>query len=221
MPGQSKSGVMVSENRPFTGLLVKEIDLTKAPARGFRAALALPPDDGDQRVYAQAELRARWKALDEFFGLNSKAPDIWEQRARALLVRRFRAKQWEGLARQLVVGHVPGFSFGTKGKKVRGAPRIWSDERLAQLFADVEFLKRTQQMSVREICQKLPRAPGYARRWGDCKPAGLRVTYSKAAKLSRGLLFQFVLCGVEATIPASGIDHIEAAIRLHALKRPL
>ena len=36
------------------------------------------------------------------------------------------------------------------------------------------------------------------------------MTYSKAAKLSRGLLFQFVLCGVEATIPASGIDHIEA-----------
>jgi hypothetical protein len=151
---------MVSENRPFAGLLVKDIDLAKAPARGFRAALALPPDDGDQRAYAQAELRARWKALDEFFGLNSKAPDIWERRARALLVRRFRAKQWEGLARQLVLGYVPGFSFGTRGKNVRGAPRIWSDERLAQLFADVEFLKRTQQMSVREICQKLPRAPG-------------------------------------------------------------
>jgi hypothetical protein len=212
---------MVLENRPFTDLLVKEIDLTKAPARGFRAALALPPDDGDQRAYAQAELRARWKALDEFFGLSSKALDIWEQRARALLVRRFSAKQWEGLARQLVLGYVPGFSFGTKGKKVRGAPRVWTDQRLAQLFADVEFLKRTQQVSVRVICQKLPRAPGYARRWGDCKPAGLRVAYSKAAKLSRGLLFQFVLCGVEATIPASGIDHIEAAIRLHALKRPL
>jgi hypothetical protein len=122
LPGQSKSGVMVLENRPFTDLLVKEIDLTKAPARGFRAALALPPDDGDQRAYAQAELRARWKALDEFFGLSSKAPDIWEQRARALLVRRFRAKQWEVLPVSSLSATFPAFHLAQKAKRYVAPP---------------------------------------------------------------------------------------------------
>jgi hypothetical protein len=32
--------------------------------------------------------------------------------------------------------------------------REWTDEQLADLFADVEFLKRTTKLSAKEICEK-------------------------------------------------------------------
>jgi hypothetical protein len=104
------------------------------------------------------------------------------------------------------------------GKKKIGAPREWSDERLSQLFADVEFLKKTTGESARDICEKLARKEKYSVRWGRQGAAGLRKAYAEANKRRRGLLFQFVLGGVEATIPANGIDIVEAAIERHALK---
>jgi hypothetical protein len=80
---------MASKKHPFTGLLRKPIDLGEAPARSLRAALALPPDENDRLAYAKTQLRARWKSLDEFFELNSRAADIWERRAKAVIERRF------------------------------------------------------------------------------------------------------------------------------------
>jgi len=213
---------MSSKKRPFTGSLRKPIDPRDARARGLRATLGAAPDDSDQLAYAQSELAARWVALDEFFGLNSKASNIWEQRAKALIERRYGLRsdgsQWWGrLAIHMAIGCVPGISFRRPGKKKHGAPLEWSDERLAQLFADVEHMKRKSRMSVRQICQRLSQKREYAERWGKYNAPGLRKAYLDAKKRSKGLLFQLVLCGPAATIPDKCIDPIEAAIQLHAL----
>lgn len=209
----------------FTGILRKPIDLSEAPARNLRAALALPPDERDLRSYANSEIMARWEALDGVFQLDSKAPDIWEQRSKALIERTFNIDPsdphwWMTLAFRIAKGRIPGFSLRKPDKKKHGAPCQWTDERLAQLRADVEFLKKTTKLSVQKICEKLPRAKGYARRYGDCKCGALRKQYSRAMAASRGLQFQLVLSGPAAMIPSSGIDPLEAAIENHALKLP-
>jgi hypothetical protein len=208
---------------PFAGVLRKPIDLGEAPARGLRAAFALPPDESDQLAYAQTQLGARWKALDEFFGLKSNAPNIWEQRASMLIERKFAinsdASQWWGrLAIRIADGYVPGISFKQANKKKHGAPLEWTDVRLAELFADVEYMKKTTQLSDRGICELLSRKRQYRERWGKFKAATLRRAYLDAKKRSKGVLFKLVLCGPAATIPSNRIDPIEAAIERHAIK---
>ncbi len=146
----------------FTGLLLKPTDRHGAPARGLRRSLALPPDEGDFHTYLQEELRQRWSAVDKFFELDSTAADNWERRAKALVAHQFEVPSdhpqwWMALASRLAALYVPGFSVRLGHKRARGAPREWNDERRAQLFADVEYLKRKYRLSVRQICEKLPR----------------------------------------------------------------
>jgi hypothetical protein len=102
-------------------------------------------------------------------------------------------------------------------KKKHGAPREWTDERRAQLIADIEYLRKTSGRSIREICKFLPRLRGYSARWGRETGEALRMEYGRAKKRT-DLLFQLILGGAEASIPANGIDRIEAAIQLHALQ---
>ena len=212
---------MASKQSPFTGLLLQTIDLNSGPSRGLRAAVALPPDESDLVEYVRSELTKRWAAFDGFFGLDSRRTiDIWEQRAKALIERQFGVKAdepqwWRHFAVRIATRHVPGLSLRAANKKRHGAPREWNDERLAQLFADIEYVKKTRGISVRQICKELPRKRGYAKRWGQLHSPGLREAYYKAKKSSHSLLFQLVLCG-HATKP--GIDLIETAINLHALK---
>ena len=206
----------------LTGLLLKAIDLHGAPARGLRGSFALPPDEGDLRAHLQEELRQRWSAVDKFFELDSTAAHNWECRAKALVAHQFEIPSdhpqwWMALARRLAALYVPGFSVRLGRKRARGAPRQWNDERWAQLFADGEYLKRKHRLSVRQICEKLPRKPGYAKRWGYFHPQGLRRGYSTANKRSDKLLFQFVLCGPDAALRPRP-DQIKAAIERHALK---
>jgi hypothetical protein len=209
--------------KPFTGDLRKPIDLTEAPARGWGAALALPPDESDLLVYARSELASRFKSLDEYFGLKSNAPDIWEQRAKALIARKCNIDPsdpnwWGKLTLYFAKGHVPGLSFRRGDRKKHGAPREWTDERLAQLFADVEFLKRTTKLSVNELCKRLPRATNYARRWGSHGTDALRKQYLEAKRRSCEPRFQFVLSGRAEIFTANRTDLVDAAIKLHALK---
>jgi hypothetical protein len=209
----------------FTGILRKPIDPSEAPARGLRAAFALPPDESDLRSYVAAEMIARWEAFDGMFQLNSKAPDIWVQRSKVLIERSFNVDRsdphwWMTLAFYLARGHVHGLSFKKSGKKKHGTPCKWTDERLAQLWADVEFLKRATKLSVQEICEKMRRSKGYARRWGDCTAAALRKQHSRTVKLKQGLLFQCTLYGPESLTPGNAADRTEAAIELHSLRIP-
>ena len=209
--------------KPLTGCLRNPIDPTAAPARGLARSLGLPPDANDVRSYARSELKVRFAALDEFFGLDFNAQDIWQQRAKALVARKYNidpsaSDWWVELTLCLAQKHVPGLSFKRADKKNHGAPRQWTDEKLAQLFADIEFLKRTTKLSVKNICDRLPHSKNYVKRWGCYRPPGLRKQYLKAKYLSRGLLFQFVLCGLSA-ISTNNIEG--AAIEQHALKCPL
>jgi len=211
--------------KKLTGVLLKPIHIDDAKARGLRASLGLDPDESDILAHIEEQRRARWAQFDEFLGLksNGNTRHVWQRRTKALVAHKFSVEPrgphwWERSANALAPHYFPGFSIKGSGKKKHGAPREWSDERLCQLFADVEFLKKKTGMSVRKICKVLPRRRGYEKRWGADTSEALRKAYTKANRQRRTLLFQFKLCGAKATIPGNRIDHITAAIRQHALK---
>src|ERR1700730_1445179 len=174
-----ESVVVARKRRPFTGLLLKPIHLGDANPRGLRASFAAPPDESDIKAHLLEETSARYAALDEFFGLQSNSPKIWEQRAKALVVHEFNIpadalQSWERLTRYLTGRYVPGFSLKSLGKRKHGAPLEWDHNQSAQLFADIEFLRKNTGKSIDRICKELPILPGYARRWGRYrgKPGG-------------------------------------------------
>lgn len=74
---------------PYTGILLKAINPDEAKPRGLRAPLAVPADESDKLAHIEEGLRARYAALDKFFGLKSSSPDIWERRAKELIAREF------------------------------------------------------------------------------------------------------------------------------------
>jgi len=214
---------MKSKKRAFSGLLLKAIHLNDATASGLRAALGAPPDKDDVLAYVQDALRARYAELDNFFRLRTSGPDIWEQRAKALIAHQFDIhaedpQWWQKLTWYLARTKVPGFSLKSFEHKKHGAPQEWDLWQLAQLFADIEFLKKKEGASIREVCNDLPKRKAYAKRWGRYKPDRLRRAYSQANKLRmESSEFQLILSG-EALIPAKGIDPVDAAIQEHALK---
>jgi len=219
--------MVARKRRPFTGLLAKPIQIEDAKPRGLRVALAAPPDDSDVKAHISQELYARCAELDKFFSLQSNSQNIWEQRAKALLAYKFNIpahalQSWECLGRYLMHQYVPGFSLKRPGKKRFGAPVEWDFERLAQLFADIAFLKKDTGKTVSEICKIMPTlTKAYAKRWGSHrgKPEGLRKAYANAKQLlDQDFMFQLHLCGPDSLIRQ--IDRIEAAIELHALQEP-
>jgi hypothetical protein len=217
---------MAGKKASFAGRLRKPIHLGEAKPRGLKAAFALPPDADDMIAYAKSELQARYAELDQHFGLRSEATDIWEQRLRVLLSRVYKIppndSRWaERLVCRLACQHIPGFELKLPGDSKFGAPREWTDEKLAQLFADVEYLKKATGKSVREICKSLPRSAGYSTRWGAHKQAGLTKEYSQANKrFGKDLEFHILLCN-SPTMSGNRDDSIDVAIEMHALKKPL
>jgi hypothetical protein len=216
--------VAARRRRPFTGLLVKPVYTADAKARGLRATLAAPPDESDVKAHILAEISARYTELDKFFSLKSNSQNIWEQRAKALLAYKFNIPQsWEHLARYLTHRYVPGFSLKGPGASKRGAPVEWNFEQLAQVFADVESLKKQTGKKVSEVCKMLTNGTEkrYVKRWGlyRSKPNSLRKAYAKAKKLRlQNFMFELHLCGPEALMRAKRIDPIQAAIDRHALR---
>jgi hypothetical protein len=215
------------KRRPFTGVLLKPIDLGDAKPRGLRESLAAPPDESDIKAHLLEEISARYIALDKFLGIHSNTENIWEHRAKALLAYEFdipahAVQSWEHLTRYLTNRYVPAFRLKTAGEKKRGAPLEWDHEQSAQLFADVEFLKKNTGKSISKICEELSSLTGYAKRWGRYrgKSGGLRKAYAKATNLRHeNLIFELLLCGPDALIPAKRTDLIQAAIERHALQQ--
>jgi hypothetical protein len=212
--------------RPLTDLLIKPIHLGEAKPQGLRETFALPPDESDIKAHWAKELIARLTALDSLFGLESDSPDIWERRGKALFAYLFDFQSdrrdeewWMAFTCHLLRDRVPGFTVKMPGENNRGRPREWTFKRLAELFADIEFLrKKKTRLNVTRICGLLRRKP-YAERWAQFGVEALRKAYSEAKKLRRqNFLFQMELCGPDAIISAKGIDHIQAAIDLHSLK---
>jgi len=222
----SKGHVVATQKRPLTSLLIKPIHLEDAKPRGLRASFAQPPDESDIKAYVVSETEGRFPELDRFFNLKSSSPDIWEQRAKALLAYQFdfhsdRSGQewWMEFAYCLACRRMPGFTVKSSGETKRGAPREWTFRRSAELFADVEFLKKKTGLSGSRICGLLPRRKRYAERWAQFGVAALRKAFSEAKKLRRqDFRFEMELCGPVAIIPTNGIDRIQAAIDRHSLK---
>lgn len=218
---------MAARKRPLTGLLNKPIHLGEAKPQGLRELFALPPGKSDIETHWGRELTKRFGAFDSFFGLASDSPDIWERRGKAAFAYLFNFQSdrrdqewWMAFTCHLLRDRVPGFSVKMPGEKKHGRPLEWTFDRLAELFADVEFLRKKTGLSVSAICGLLMRQKLYAKRWGQCPVEVLRKAYSTANKLRRqNFLFKMELCGPAALIPANGIDPIRAAIDRHSLKR--
>jgi hypothetical protein len=209
--------------RPLTGRLLKPIDPGEAKPRGLRAQLALPPDESDVLAHIWNEGKARVAELNELLGLPPDVRDP-EQVAKALAEREFGIPRhaqnwWMRFATYLTRKTVPHFSFTKANKKKHGAPLQWTRERLMQLFADVQFLKKKKDWSVAAICKSLPTMKGYKERWARNKGGALRKAYVSANQLrQRDSLFLLELCGGDALIPERRGDLIEKAIERHALR---
>jgi hypothetical protein len=208
---------------PLTGPLIKPIHLGEAKPWGLRASFALPPDESDIKAHWEREVITRLDALDSFSGLESDSRDIWERRGKAVFAYLFdfqsdrRDQEWWMAFTCHLLRFVPGFTVKMPGEKKRGAPREWTFKRLAELFADVEFLRRKTRLSVNSICRALPKRKGYESRWGNFGAQALRKAYVEAKKLRRqNFLFELELCG--PSIAANGIDPIQAAIDAHSLR---
>jgi hypothetical protein len=206
---------------PFKGLLRKPIHLDDAPWNGIAHALGLEPGLEERVSFVLDETEKRLLKLDELFGLKSARPDIWEQRAKAIIAGKFdipadSPNWWVLFSYHLLQQHVPGFRVRQPGKRRAGTPRVWTMERLAELFADIEYLKREKGMRVRSICALLPKARGYSRRWGTWSAASLRKAYGDAVQLRQSsMLFNMVLYG--PGVKPDGAT-IEAAIKAHAMR---
>jgi hypothetical protein len=123
----------------------------------------------------------RFLKLFSYHGINPKDPDAWMR-----------------LAVSLAVVHVPGFRI----EHPAGAKLFWTDERLAQLFADVEVLRK-RKFKVARACQKLASDERYRERYEGCSDATLRRCYMEA----RNLL-------IKASHPRAGSSSIAKLISL-------
>jgi len=212
--------LLVRKHR-FTGLLSKPIRLDDAKRGWLKREFALQRNSNDVKTFAIDEYAKRLAAFDLLFRIDSRSADCWEQRVKALLADIIGIKSnepWKTIFWHFAPHYVPGFKFKQIGQRKSGRPTKWTDERLAQLFADVEFLKRERGLSVSNICRMLPNKIGYERRWKGFKGAALRNAYLEAKKHRKTLSFEFFLCGPNAILSQTPVDLIAAAIGLHALK---
>lgn len=212
---------MAARKRPFTGLLRKPIRLNDAKPGWLKPSFALPRDTDDVKAFAVDEYRKRLVAFDRFFRINSNSADCWEQRVKALLAHKLgvKAKEpWETIFWHLAPQSVPGFRFKLIGQRKSGQPPKWTDEILAQLFADVEFLKRKTDLSTSNICIRLPSKRGYEERWKGYSGGALRKAYMEAKKRCKTRPFESILCGSHTVYSLKNVDLIAAAIEMHALK---
>ena len=160
-----------------------------------KAEFALHLDD--VKAFAIDECDKRLVAFDLLYRIEPHRADLWEQRVKALLAHTIGIKlnePWKNIFWHLAPHHVPGFRFKQIGQRKSGRPSKWTDQRLAQLFADVEILKRKQGLSVSSICRLLPNKVGYGRRWKGFKSTALRNAYLEAKKhrKTQSLNFSFV-----------------------------
>jgi hypothetical protein len=214
---------MAADKRSFTGLLRKPIRLDEARAPDLHRAFALPPTEADVVDHIDDELEVRWAELDRCFGLDGTPGDVWEHRAKTLIahdlgIAAHDQNWWGRLATRLACRQVPGFSIKYATQRKRGAPTKWTSDRLAELFADIEYLKRNRKVSIYAACGILARNKRYEPRWGKYQPKALEKSYLQAKKQRGRIMFELNLCGPDALIADNRINRVEAAIERHALK---
>jgi hypothetical protein len=210
--------------RSFTGLLRTPINLSDARASPLEEAAGLPASERERVAFHQAEIRKRLVAFDRHFGLPSGVNNIWERRAKALLNLKYNIAadcrdRWRRYFFVLAKELVPGFSTSLT-RVGPGAPKEWTDLRLAELLADVTFLKRKQKLSERQICTLIGARKGYGERWGSFrgKPQALRKALTLARKRFKQPSF-LKYFWAEVYAPGQVTDPIDLLIKKHALKR--
>ena len=177
--GQFRMGVVASKKRPFTGLLLKAIDVDDARLRA--CALRLPC----HRTEATG-----WLTLEPNFGtMGSVRRILWTELQR----RRYLGSSGGQGASSPVNSRLapmtrncgasscawqsptcPAFeSLGNPAKRNIAHPANGMMNDWRELLADVEYLKRTRRMTVRQICQQLPRKKRLCEALGDFRPAAL------------------------------------------------
>jgi hypothetical protein len=205
-------------NRPYKGVLVKPIDVGELRPKGLMATVGTSISKEDVRRFRDEKEGARWRELDKQLELGGD--EVWEVRARALAERHLKipargGKGWRSFAELLASEFVPGFTYVFDTKQ-RGAPKRWSDERYAQIYADVElFKKRYPRLSVEAVCRRLPKHKAYTPRWGKTTPTALQKAYSQAVRLHKDDLYKIRIYGLE--LPR-GADPVPMAIEKFALK---
>lgn len=133
---------MQTKRRPLPDFLTKPINPASAPARGLRQLFCIPPDDSDERAYVREERIRRIEMLDQKYGLDGSAPDLWERRVRAIAELLFgipadKPDWWATLCLKLMVEFVPGFTVSKRGRR-----RTWRFSDYVYLDADVRSTKK-------------------------------------------------------------------------------
>lgn len=210
---------------PFKGILRIPIDPRKAKPGPLRAVVGLQANTLETTNYIREEIKKRLSALDRMFSLPSRAPDIWEPRAKAILSREFEIEPnasdwWQALTFALAHRYIPGFSRRKPNKARPGAPTGWTDLRFAQLLADVEFLKHRYKLSDRRICAIISSKKEYRARWRSYhrKPESLRKALVHARKRFKQKSFLRYFWA-EVSAPGQPFKPIDLLIKKHAIKR--
>jgi hypothetical protein len=153
--------------------LKKLTPTTRRPwaARGFRSAA----QRRGHSAHIQSEEKTRWIALTSILGWIHG--DRYSGKAREAAHRVDTGTDgadpqwWEHVGIALARRYVPACHQGPAERKKHGAPREWTDERRAQLIADIECLQILREIDQGNL-QDLPRLRGYSARWGR-KPVRL------------------------------------------------
>jgi hypothetical protein len=132
---------MTAMRMPLPDALAKPINVSNAQPSLLRKQLGLPSDESDINNYIVSEWSRHNEALDAYLGLDTNAPNLREQRVKAIINYEYGVPAdspdwWARLSWKLVIRHIPGFSVGRRGR-----PRKWAFDDLIALGKDIRTLK--------------------------------------------------------------------------------
>jgi hypothetical protein len=212
-----KKDEAMMDDRSVLGLL-KPIYLDDAPARGIRAAFALPPDRDDYLAYFCDTCSARLVEAAAQLGLSITDPSFCKRIGKTLIMHKPElVKNFDEWPHVILAALLT--TIRSPGSRKAGRPRE-SNEVLAQLYADVSFLRRKTKLSDRAITSStLRKTKGYKERYGSFKAGALREKYRQAVKLKDSdWQFRALLFGPGGLMTANKIDPVGAAIEVHPLQ---
>jgi hypothetical protein len=196
--------------------------LDDAPVTGLERAFALPPSREDYENYVLQTWRGRLHEGAANMGM-AVGREFGEALSDALIMHNPKLLRKAG-SRENVIWYALADSIRRPGYPKNGRPRD-SYDRLAQVYADLNFLKRKTGLSIRVICQNIlnplmhKKYKLYEERYHGLNAVSLRKKYQQAAKLEKtDFRFVLFLSGHEGLLPNNDNNAMDAAIERHALK---
>lgn len=191
---------MTTKKKPLPESLAKPINIAAAQPNSLRKQVGLPPDNSDVENHIFNERCRRIESLDAYFGLDADAPNLMEQRVKALLVYAYDipvdAPDWlPRLCWELMRKHIPGFAFGKRGRR-----RIWTFDELIVLGQDIRvFQARYPDVTVEALYIAL--RSRHPKTWGQHGVPALRKAHSTYRALARKFPKPTVASGPPSTTP--------------------